>query len=202
MTTPIEVHRDSFGKELTPPQHAEREEKIAKHMESGRDRYSAENLADGRPEWSQRLVDHGRDHTKSAAYQANQRSNAEAVKGHRPHPDPDLEHQFDNIQFQISNWQEVLDSAGANIDHLEKRRDLARELLADSEGFTDAMAASDTQRAKQILAATEPQLKEQQRRVDNAKTQLKVWRKRLQEFPQEELKRLRREQARRAALRF
>src|SRR5437764_11388169 len=108
MTTATVIHHDSFGRELPPQQHAEREAKIAGLMAGGRDRWSAENLADGRPEWSQRIVNTTPDYTKSEPYQANARHNAENLKSVRQR-DPDLQTKFDSIQFKLRNWENVLD---------------------------------------------------------------------------------------------
>ena len=176
-----------------------REERVKHFLSLGHDRAQAENLTDGRPEWSQRIVDNGPDYTKSEVYQAQARHNAENVS---KRPEEPNEHEFDNIMFQISNWQNVRDDADWRITEIEKKRALAKELLDDSKGFTDQMAADDTQRATKILRTTEEPLKEQQRRVKNAEAQLKVWRKRLNEFPKEELQRLKRQHQRRVALQF
>lgn len=186
----------------TAAQNQSRDERVKHFLSLGHDQLQAENLADGRPAWSQRIVDNGPDYTKTEIYQTQVRHNEEAAKTRKERPDPDLEVKFDSIQFQLRNWENALDDAEGKIQHLEKRRGLARELLADSKGFTDDMARTDTRRANQILETTELPLKQQKERVENAKTQLKIWRKRLQEFPQEELKKLKREQARRLALQF
>jgi hypothetical protein len=201
MTTTVEVHRDSFGKELTPPQHAEREAKIAGFMKGGRDRWSAENLADGRPEWSQRNDPTGPDYTKSEAYQANARHNAENLKNIRQR-DPDLQVKFDSIQLQLRDWQDVLDDAEVRVIGLEKRLKATREIIAEVEGFTDGAAVTDRKVAQEKVDKIEPQLAHEKKRVDNAKVQLKTWRARLREFPQDELKKMQREDARRERLRF
>jgi hypothetical protein len=170
-------------------------------MKGGRDRWSAENLADGRPEWSQRNDPTGPDYTKSEAYQVNARHNAENLKNIRQR-DPDLQVKFDSIQLQLRDWQDVLDDAEVRVIGLEKRLKTAREIIAEVEGFTDGDAVTDRKVAQEKVDKIEPQLAHEKKRVDNARLQLKTWRARLREFPQDELKKMQREDARRERLRF
>src|SRR5579885_3672454 len=131
---------------------ASRDERVKHFLSLGHDRMQAENLAVGLPAWSQRVVANGPDYTKSKRYQTQVEINAQNVSKRRP-VEPN-EHEFDNIQFQITNWTNVLDDAEWRISEIEKKRAYARELLNDSKGFTDQMAADDTKRAERILRTT------------------------------------------------
>ena len=108
-TQTLPVPRDSYGKELTPQQSAAREQKIQSLMTGGRDRWSAENLADGRPEWSQR-VDCSNNVTQSPVYLASK-----AINDAGPKPDretlSDLQERLDKIQFQIGEYRRKKETA-------------------------------------------------------------------------------------------
>jgi hypothetical protein len=179
-----------------------RDQRVKHFLSLSHDQAQAENLADGLPEWSQRIVDTSPDVTKSEPYQASVRNNAENAKTLRKDRDPELQTKYDNIQFQIRNWELVLDEAEVNVVHLEKRLKAAREVLAEVEGFTDTDAVEDANRAKQILERLEPRLADERKRVETAKVMLKTWRTREREIPQQQLQQMRRETARRERLQF
>lgn len=186
----------------TAIQEKSRDERVKHFLSLGHDQVQAENLADGRPEWSMRNDPTGPDYTQTETYQTQVRHNAENAKTLRKDRDPQLQTKYDNIQFQIRNWELVLDEAEVNVIHLEKKLKATREVLAEVEGFTDTQAVADRSLALEKVAKVEPKLAAEKKRVENAKVQIKTWRAREKEIPQQQLQQMRRENARRERLQF
>lgn len=199
-TATVEVYRDSYGKELTASAHAAREQKVQELVAKGHDRWAAENIADGRPSWSQRVTSDSRV-TESEPYLAV-RKHGDAV----PQPDrvtlSDLEIRLDDLNAKIAYWLEAKSEAEASLKRGKKIRATASEILKGIEGKNGLDAAADRSRCEEALARVEPAIKLDERRLQIAVGLLARWRKELKEFPREDYERKRREEARRQDLRI
>jgi hypothetical protein len=174
-----------------------REQKIQELMAGGRDRFAAENIADGRPEWSQR-VDTSLDdmpNTKKAIEQA--RRDKRTPGSYFKVTLGDLESQLGNINMQIDHWTDAKEAAAADVLMLEDIASAATEILADAES-----SRGDRSLAAEKLDRVNPRLEIARNKLSQATGLLKVWRQRLKEFPVAQLKKLQCAQARAERLRF
>lgn len=192
-TQTLVVPRDSYGRELTPQENAEREQKIQKLMSGGRDRWSAENIADGRPEWSQR-IDCSSNVTQSPVYLASK-----ALNDASPKPDretlSELQDRLDKIKFQIGEHRRKKDDAGSRVQR-------GKRVLADVQKFLkyiedkrdDLGYAADKQRCDEVTAKVKLALELDEHALGVATGLLARYEKELKEFPHDKLQRLREEE--------
>src|SRR5258707_1143739 len=94
----------------TAAQVLEREQKIQQLIAGGRDRWSAENLVDGRPEWSQRITNVSPEYTKDLGYLANQKAH-EGIPSLGTPTLSDLETQLLDIDEQLDYWRNIRETA-------------------------------------------------------------------------------------------
>lgn len=136
------------------------------------------------------------DYTQSEAYQASKRNNAGAPSLGTPTLS-ELEELREKIQENIDNWEDVRQSAKLCSESLAAQIEACETLLKDTEGQRGVQVRYDRLDATDTLERIIPKLQMAQRRLANAKIQLKTWTQRQREFPVKDLHRLRREEVRR-----
>ena len=108
----------------------------------------------------------------------------------------DLQTQYENIQEQLSYWERVREEASDWAKAAEGKLFNAKELLKLVGDLPKGERALDAKnRAEAAIEKETRWLGIQQKRVANAEAQLKVWAKRANEFPKDEMKRLQREES-------
>jgi len=189
---------------MSTAQVSQREQRIEELVAGGRDRWSAENIVDGRPEWSQRSVDVDTrsDAAKRMTEEQSQR-NAEIVAqtGVGLPTLQDLEIQLLDLEEQLQYWRDVATTAKRDLEECEDRLKAAKEVEVATAYAKGSSARHDREQALRTIERVTASLDFNRKRLANAETQVASRRKRLKEFPHAELKRLRKEDDRRQRMR-
>ena len=181
-----------------------REQKVQEFLSKGYDRLQAENLADGRPEWSSRRVDENLNDLPNTKKQveANTTANAEAAKKQDRRPTlSELEDQLRNIEENVELKESQREECEDNIAALERQKKAALEILMEVEGQVGIQARADRRLAQETLDKVNPRLEVERSKLDRIVGILKLWKLKLKDFPVAELKRRQVEQNRRDRLR-
>ena len=173
------------------------EEKVLFFIGLGHDFSQAQNLATGKPEWFQNIVDTGPDYTKSAEYLATQAVNRTIV---RPQGAvlAELERELDNVTDLIDYWKvRVLDDAQGKLVKFRAKQTAAREVAAELGVVTDRPLNSEERfhlnRANEILERMDFAIKQQEARASNATAQIALNEERGRRIDMPLLRKLRKE---------
>jgi hypothetical protein len=187
-TQTVQVSRDSYGHELTPQDHAAREAKIQSLMSGGRDRFAAENIADGRPEWSQR-IECTNNVTQHPVYLASKAAN-DSVPVRDRETLSDLETRWENINFQLREQRRKREEAQAGVQRGKRILTDVRKYLKYIEDNGDSLALeSAKERCDKIVAKVEYALAQDEKLLGIAASLITRWEKELKDFPAAKLKR-------------
>lgn len=204
MATTTVIPRDSYGHGLTPVENAAREQKIQELMAGGRDRISAENIADGRPEWSQRfdlsLPNLSKLPNTVKAMEQAARDNARLPRNNFTLQDLQIRH--DDLNDKLNHWRTVQDAAAASLRRGQNILKEAREFLRDLKTHNDLDATADRNRCEDVIEKVEPRVEQDNKRLRIATGLVERYEKELREFPVAEYTRLREQENRRERLRF
>jgi len=145
-------------------------------------------------------VDYTPDYTQNPGYQANVKSN-EGVTLLGALTLGDLQTQLDDIHDQLVYWKGVRDAARSTVSQCEERLKAAREMEVETAFAKGRNARYDRETALNTIDRVTVSLEFAQKRLKNAEAQIVTWTKRKEQFPHDELKRLRKEDERRERMR-
>jgi hypothetical protein len=140
------------------------------------------------------------DYTDSDGYRANQKSN-EGIPSLGAPTLSELKFELDNIDDQLEYWKGIREAANATVSQCGARLKAAREIEVETAFAKGRDARHDRETALNTIERVTVSLEFAQKRLRCAEGQIKTWTKRKEQFPYDELKRLRTEDERRDRMR-
>lgn len=130
-----------------------------------------------------------------AASAEHQRIQDKNLANKSPYTLGDLEMQYTNIHDQLSEWERVREDATQKLQSAQEKLQAANNLLAFvGENPTDQRGKDGKLRAEVSIEKETRNLTLQEKRLKTAEANLKFWAKQKNDFPSDELIRLRKEQ--------
>ena len=137
-----------------------------------------------------RLEDHSHEQAPSVLESSRRASEIVTAAGNHLPNLVEMTNDLDNINSQIHYWTKVLDDARAEVSGASAKIRTAQTVLLETQDSKRAEDRRDRENAEYTLEVIEPRLKFQERRVQNAGTQIRTWKDRLKNFDRERFAKL------------